>query len=217
MIEREFDTQLVTAAFALGADEGWAKVSAAGAARRAGLDLALARTRFGSRLEILRKFGEQADLAAITGALSEGPVRDRLFDILLRRFDFLQAHRAGVAALLKFLPLDPPLALYLTRASLGSMAWLLEAGGVCAQGLRGQLAARGLLLVWAHGLRAWLRDETEDLSMTMAAVDTALNRADALMARFCAPGPGRNAAADASFDDPEAPELPLPPDPTGLA
>ena len=217
MTESDFDPQLVGAAFAMGADAGWAKVSAAGAARRAGLDLVQARARFASRVHILRKVGEQADVAALTGALADGPVRDRLFDILLRRFDYLQAQRAGVVALLKYLPTDPPLALYLARASLGSMGWLLEGAGVPARGLRGQLATRGLLLVWAHGLRAWLRDETEDLSATMAAVDTALNRADALAARFCAPGPAAASTADASFTEAEPPEFPLPPDPSGVA
>ena len=217
MTEGDFDTQLVRAAFAMGADVGWARVSAAGAARSAGLDLVQARARFASRVHILRKFGEQADVAALTGALSDGPVRDRLFDILLRRFDYLQAQRAGVVALLKYLPTDPPLALYLARASLRSMGWMLEGAGVSARGLRGQLATRGLLLVWAHGLRAWLRDETEDLSATMAAVDTALNRADALAQRFCAPGAATLNTTDAAFAEAEGPELPLPPDLSGIA
>src|SRR5580698_10905997 len=95
MTDAEFDSNLVTVAFALGAEKGWRKVSAAAAARRAGLDLAEARGRFGSRGSILRKFGELADRHALTGALAEGPIRDRLFDVLLRRFDFLQMHRAG--------------------------------------------------------------------------------------------------------------------------
>ncbi|HUW79819.1 MAG TPA: TetR family transcriptional regulator, partial [Acidocella sp.] len=107
MTDTDFDQALVTAAFALGADEGWRMVSAAAAARRAGLDLGRARARFGAHGEILRKFGELADRAALTGALIEGPVRDRLFDVLMRRFDFLQAHRAGVLALLKPLALEP--------------------------------------------------------------------------------------------------------------
>jgi hypothetical protein len=39
-------------------------------------------------------------------------------------------------------------------------------------------------VVWALGLRAWMNDETADLSTTMAAVDVALNRADQVAARF---------------------------------
>jgi ubiquinone biosynthesis protein COQ9 len=223
MTDTQFDTALVTAAFALGAEEGWRNVSAAAAARRAGLDLAVARERFGSRGGILRKFGELADRAALTGAVTEGPVRDRLFDILLLRFDFLQAHRAGVIALLKTLPLEPALALCLARANLASMGWILEAAGVASKGVRGEVRKRGLLLVWGYGVRAWMRDESADLSATMAAVDSALKRADSVAARFAhhppapAPQPGPETPEDIPFDVPPDPDLPFPEDPSGLA
>ena len=216
MTDAEFDLSLVGAAFALGAEEGWRKVSAAAAARRAGLDLAEARERFVMPGAILRKFGELADIAAIHGAVTEGPVRDRLFDILMRRFDFLQAHRAGVVALLKALPAEPVLAVCLARGTLASMGWLLEAAGVESTGLRGELRRRGLGLVWAYGVQAWLRDESADLTATMAAVDTALNRADSVASRFAAaPPPPVDAPFEAPVLDPDLP--PFPEDPSAVA
>ena len=48
MTDMEFDTALVSAAFSLGAAEGWRNVSPAAAARRAGLDLAATRQRYRS-------------------------------------------------------------------------------------------------------------------------------------------------------------------------
>jgi hypothetical protein len=207
----DFDLSLVGAAFGLAADEGWARVSAAAAARRAGLDLAVARARFGSAGAILRKFGELADIAAVKGALVEGPVRDRLFGVVMQRFDFLQAHRGGVVALLKGLPAEPGLALCLARANLASMGWLLEACAVESKGWRGELRKRGLMLVWGYGVQAWLRDESADLSATMAAVDTALNRADAIAARFTPA-----VAADVPFEAAVEPQAPFPEDPSGV-
>ncbi len=193
---------LVNAAFALGAQKGWRHVSVPAAARHAGLDLVQARMAFPSTGAILRAFGRMADAAALTGSLNDGSVRDRLFDSLLRRFDFLQAHRAGVIALLKFLPACPPLALLLLELNLSSMGWLLEGAGVDATGLRGAARKRGLLLVWAYGMRAWLRDESADLSATMAAVDTALARAESFALRYApaAPAPAPSPAPD----EPEA-------------
>ncbi len=183
MNDTAFDSALVDAAFALGAQKGWRHVSAAAAARHAGLDLARARMRFACTGSILGHFGRLADAAALQGALDTGSTRDSLFDILLRRFDFLQSHRAGVLALLKFLPGCPPLALALAEMNLASMGWLLEGAGVNATGLRGAAKKRGLLLVWLYGLNAWARDESEDLAATMAAVDTALARAEAFATR----------------------------------
>jgi ubiquinone biosynthesis protein COQ9 len=191
MTDQDFDETLVTAAFALAADEGWHRVTAAAAARRAGLDMVMARERFGATGAILLKFGQIADARALAHALSEGPVRDRLFDTLMRRFDYLQAHRAGVVALFKYLPSQPVMALLLARTTVQSMGWLLEAAGEASTGPVGAVKARGLAVVWGLGVRAWIDDESEDLTATMAAVDTALNRADALVARFM---PGRSAS-----------------------
>jgi ubiquinone biosynthesis protein COQ9 len=183
MDDSAFDIALVDAAFALGAEKGWRHVSAAAAARYAELDLARARLRFPHTGAVLKQFGRLADAAALKGALEDASVRDILFDILLRRFDFLQTHRAGVLALLKALPACPPLALALAEMNLTSMGWLLEGAGVDATGLRGAARKRGLLLVWLYGMQAWARDESEDLAATMAAVDKALARAEAFASR----------------------------------
>ena len=184
MNDTAFDSALVDAAFALGAQKGWRHVSAAAAARHAGLDLARARMRFACTGSILGHFGRLADAAALQGALDTGSTRDSLFDILLRRFDFLQSHRAGVLALLKFLPGCPPLALALAEMNLASMGWLLEGAGVEATGIGGALRKRGLLAVWFYGLRAWAEDESPDIAATMAAVDTALARAENFVERL---------------------------------
>jgi hypothetical protein len=214
-MDMDFDASLVTAAFDLGATAGWAKVTAASAARHAGLDLPQARTDFTTRSDILVKFGELADRFALSGALAEGAVRDRLFDILLRRFDFLQTHRAGVVALLKILPVEPALALCLARGTLNSMGWMLEGAGESSTGIMGELRKRGLGVVWAYGMRAWLRDESPDLTATMAAVDTALERADSIAARFVPRPP--SVPADENFAVPTDPELPFPEDPSAVA
>jgi hypothetical protein len=188
MNDENFDATLVASAFAIAGARGWRHVSAAAAAREAGLDLATARERFAGHGPILRRFGQLADQHALTGALTEGTVKDRLFDVLLRRVDFLQSHRAGVIALLRILPLKTHLAAWLAQETEISMGWMLEAAGLEALGPRGAIRKKGLLAVWAWGVRAWLRDESVDLSATMAAFDVALSRADQIAARF-APEP----------------------------
>ncbi len=178
MEHAEFDRALIAAAFAEIAAVGWSRFSVAGAARSAGLDLALARTRFPCRATLLLRLGRIADTAALTGALTDGSVRDRLFDMLMRRIDTLQEHRPGMLALLRALPTDPATALLLAVASRSSMGWMLEAAGVSATGPLGELRRKGLLAVWLWTLRAWQHDETADLAATMAALDQALVRAD---------------------------------------
>jgi AcrR family transcriptional regulator len=177
MSEQELDHALIAAAFQRAADVGWARLTIADAAREAGLSLAEARERFPSKHALLWRFGRRLDHTALAAAPAEGPVRDRLFDLLMSRFDGMKPHRAGIHALLRHLPGDPLTTLELTCATRHSMRWMLNAVGLSTFGLRGRLRIQGLMAVWLWSLRAFQRDESEDLSATMAALDTALNRA----------------------------------------
>lgn len=176
--DAQFDAALIGAAFDQAALLGWAEVSVAAAARAAGLPLERARARFPGRSAVLLRFGVLADQAALAQPSDESSERERLFDMLMRRFDAMQPHREGILSLLRGLPFDPAAAALLYAANLRSMAWMLEGAGVPSAGLQGTLRVHGLLGVWLSTLRAWEQDGSPDLSATMAALDRALNRAE---------------------------------------
>ncbi|MBV8914040.1 MAG: TetR family transcriptional regulator [Acetobacteraceae bacterium] len=202
MDNAEFDRAVVKAVFEQAAVRGWADTSLVEAAQDAQLDLTRVRARFPGRGAVLMRFGVQADQAALGGASTNGAPREKLFDMLMNRFEALQAHRGGMMALLQALRVDPATAVLLYGATLRSMKWLLEAAGVPASGLMGQLRVHGLMAVWLYALRAWERDESEDLSATMAAVDRGLDRA--MQAERGVPG--RRAMQDGPAPEPPAPE-----------
>lgn len=213
MSDAEFDKALVGAAFALAGESGWGAVSVAEAARAAGLDLARARERFPGRAAILLRLGRLADQAALAQPPSEGTVRDRLFYLLMERIDVMQDHRAGVLALLRRLPFEPGTALLLDCATRRSMRWMLDTAGVRTSGVRGEVRVRGLYGVWLWTMRAWQQDETDDISGTMSALDTALQRAGQIAACLGGPAaPAGPAAAEPEALEPEPPE-PEPPAP----
>lgn len=207
MDDNDFDTALLTFAFRIAAERGWRAVSVAGAARAAGLPLDRARARFRDRTSLLLRFGQHADRLALAAGVSDGPVRDRLFEILMRRIDALQAQRDGVLALFRALPTDPMTAGLLATATLGSMAWMLEAAGIEATGVMGRLRVQGLMVVWLATVRAWTRDNGEDLSATMAALDAALRRADQVQGwvdrRGAAAADAPDAPADGAAEPPD--------------
>ena len=206
MTDDEFDAALIGGAFTLAARDGWRAVSVIAAAREAALTLDRARSRFAGRDAILLRFGRLADAQALAEAPATGPVRERLFDLLMRRFDALQTHRAGVRALLRGLPTDPLSALMLAAATERSMRWMLEAAGAPATGLSGELAARGLVAVWLYTLRAWQTDDSADLATTMAALDRALARAEQV-AGWLLPAPPAESGPK-PFPEPAAPPDP---------
>jgi ubiquinone biosynthesis protein COQ9 len=178
MDDAAFDRTLIAAAFQLAAERGWRAVNVARAARAGGLPLDRARARFCGRHALLVRFGRLADQDALADAAAEGPVRDRLFDLLMRRIDVHQVHRAGVLALLRALPGEPATALLLALATRHSMRWMLHAAGVSTSGPGGELRVKGLVAVWLWVLRTWRTDASEDLAATMASLDAALRRAE---------------------------------------
>ena len=210
MDDQALDQALIAAGFEQIAAHGWHSFSVAAAARAAGLPLDRARARCSCRARFLLRFGRIADAATLAGADQEGPTRDRLFDLLMRRIDVMQAHRPGVIALLKALPLDPPAALLLANSSLVSMGWILEAAGIEAGGPMGQLRRKGLLAVWLWTLRAWERDGSEDLSATMAALDQALDKAGQVAAWLR--GRGERAAEPVAEPGAKQDDAPPPPE-----
>lgn len=174
------DAKLIATALRIAAERGWSSVSVALAAREAGISLSWARGRFPTRASILLALGRSADEAVLVEPPDSGSVRDQLFDLLMRRIDAFQAHRAGVVAVLRGLPSDPATALMLACATRRSMRWMLDTAGVATGGLLGEIRVRGLVAVWLWTIRAWERDDSEDLAATMAALDTALTRAESL-------------------------------------
>src|SRR4030081_1459719 len=108
----------------------------------------------------------------------EETARDRLFDVMMRRYDALRPPPAGLGAVRRARPRDPLLARSMGPALRRSMAAMLEAASVPSDGLGGALRQNGLLAIHYAVSRVFDRDETTDLSKTMAALDSRLKMAE---------------------------------------
>lgn len=186
--------RLAQAALALAHERGWRDLSLAEAAMRAGVSLADARECFpdkGALLAWLMGASDRHALAQGRADAEETP-RDRLFEVLMRRFDALQTRREGLVAILRGLPGDPlPAACLLPRFAV-SIAWMLEAAGISASGPLGTLRVNAIAAVYLSTLRVWLEDDSADMARTMAALDSGLRRVEQLGRGL--PGPLRRAA-----------------------
>ena len=211
------DDPVLTAFWRVLAGSGWSALTLRAVAAEAGVPLSEIRRRFGCQLGLLRAHAAALDAGVIEGTLDDATstARDRLFDVLMRRIDLMQADRAGIIRLMRDLPRDPFLALWLATEQPRAMGWMLEAAGLEASGPRGALRAQGLGVVWLATLRAWEKDESADLSATMAALDRALDQADRAARSF---GLGReeNQPDDTPTDTPAAEDA-APEDPAGPA
>ncbi len=190
MAERgEIADRAVEAALRLIAARGWLAVGMADVAHEAGISLADLRAIFPCKSAILSTFRHRTDARVLAecGPFDPGDsVRDRLFDVLMQRFDALEPHRGAVQRLLEDLPRDPAAALGVLPGLLVSMGWMLEAAGLSSGGWQGAFKAKGLAVVWLATLRVWLVDEGPDYPRTMAALDRNLRRVDWLARRLFA-------------------------------
>jgi AcrR family transcriptional regulator len=195
-------TRLIETALALAALQGWQQTGLAEIAREAEVPLAEARSLFASKSALLAAFVariDQAMLAGIGDDLAGEPVRDRLFDVVMRRFDAMAPYKDGIAAILRDLSRDPAaLACFLGGPARRSIDWMLDGAGVPSWGPLQPLQRKGMGLVFAGALRAWLGDDSPDLAKTMAALDKGLRRAESVLRLL----PGRRRAAPHDADAP---------------
>jgi AcrR family transcriptional regulator len=192
--------RIIDAALDLAAETGWSRLSLAGIADRAGISLADLHAEFATKPAILDAFLQRVDQRVLdAGAVdAQGSARDRLFEVLMRRFDALQAHKAAAVAIARDIP-DPGVWLVGGAGFLRSMAWMLEAAGLSSAGIGGFLRVQGAALVCLGATRTWLGDESEDMGATMAALDRGLRRAESLFSVISG-GAGRAAPAEDALD-----------------
>ncbi|RYJ02883.1 MAG: TetR family transcriptional regulator, partial [Acetobacteraceae bacterium] len=128
----ETDSRLVAGLWQVVAAHGWPGLSMRRVANASGIPAAEIRRRCPSPCDLLALHGKVMDQAVLEGTVPGAPVdtntpRDRVFDVLMRRIDAMQPHRAGILRLFEDLKQDPLLALLLLASLPKSMAWMLEA------------------------------------------------------------------------------------------
>jgi ubiquinone biosynthesis protein COQ9 len=110
-------------------------------------------------------------------------VRDRLFDVLMGRFDGMEENRASWVSILAGEKFDvlSQFARRARRARTG--AWALEASGVTASDMRGAGRAIGIARILRLVEKAWV-DDGPDLAKTMARLDQELRKGEEWVERL---------------------------------
>jgi len=171
--------KIVDAFMALLADKPFEDITPSEIAASAGLTLADVRGEFGSPLAIVAAFMKDIDRAVLSKRdedLGEEPARERLFDILMQRFEALAPYKAAIRSLARSATRNPGLAFALNGLSVRSQQWMLAAADIGSSGPKGLVRAQGLSMIFSSVARTWLKDEDEGHARTMAALDRALAR-----------------------------------------
>lgn len=164
------------------AEKGFADVALRDVADAAGLSLAELYKVYPDKVALVAAFMAKIDAEVLAGTPArsdpEETARDRLFDVMMRRYDALRSYRGALGAIRPAATRDPMLALAMGPALRRSMAAMLEAASIPSEGLSGALRQNGLLAIHYAVSRVYDKDETTDLSKTMAALDSRLKIAE---------------------------------------
>ncbi|MFP6731706.1 MAG: hypothetical protein VCD50_16330 [Alphaproteobacteria bacterium] len=175
---------IIKTALALAESQGWRDTRLGDIADTAKLPLGDLLAIYPSKTAIIAAYSRQIDCdvtKAIDPELAGEPPRDRLFDVMMRRFDVLAPDREALRSIIGAAVCDPVSAVCNAFTLRRSMVMMLEAASISASGLSGIIRVKGLAAIYLSVLRVWLNDDSEDMAQTMSALDRALRRAEFLL------------------------------------
>ena len=178
--------RIVDALMELAAEQSFDEVTISAIADRAGVSLADFRDAFPSKGAVLAAFNRRIDRIVLDGTtadMADENTKERLFDVLMRRFDALAPYRAAIESIVAWARREPIAAARLNAMALNSMRFMMEAAGADSEGPVGALKLQGLTLAWARLVNVWLADDDPGMAATMADLDRTLRRGDMLIAR----------------------------------
>jgi AcrR family transcriptional regulator len=169
-------------------DKGYGDVTLRDVAAAADISLADLYRLHPDKVALVSAFLARTDAAVLAGtpreADPEETARDRLFEVMMRRYDALKPHRAAWRAIARAAMRDPLLALALAPAVRRSVGAMLEAAGLASDGISGAVRQNGLMAIHAAVSRVFESDDSADLSKTMAALDGRLKTAERWAQQF---------------------------------
>jgi AcrR family transcriptional regulator len=180
------DQAMVQAAMDIAAAGDWTSCRLVDIAVAAGLNPSTLPTRYRNKTDVLRALADKLDaevLAAVDGSANDPniPVRERLLEALMQRFDAMAPCKAGIAGVLRTIPLSPSTMPHGVLALARSMKATLDMVNIPSGGISGAFRAKGLAVAFLDGLRVWIGDDSPDLSATMRRLDERLKQAEGVI------------------------------------
>lgn len=176
----------VDALMRLATERSWDQIELPDIATEAGLTLSQLRGLFPSKLAMLggvTRIVDDAVLADSSDDLAGEPVKERMFDLVMRRLDAMAPYKTGLRKIAPAIRRDPLALAALNRGAVNSWRYMLASAGIPTEDALGALRVQGAVLLMARVSEAWLDDDEPEMSKTMARLDRELKTAGRIMAR----------------------------------
>jgi AcrR family transcriptional regulator len=216
--------KIIDAALHLAAEEGWSRLALDKIATKADVNLSALRKEFHSKPQILAAFSRMLDDAVMTKVEVEPDIstRERLFDVLMTRFELMAPYKEGSLRIYNDLHRHPTQGMAQLCVQARSQYWMLTAAGIAADGPASLLRVPGLMGIYTNVFDTWLHDDDPRLAKTMAVLDQYMEKAEKIMQRLgnirgaverlkCAVAPSRCKPKKASEQKQPSPQEEVPP------
>lgn len=167
------------AALGLAAGKPWSEITLAEVASQAGLTLQDFHG-VATREDILEAMDAYFDRAmSAEGVPDDTSPRERLFDVIMKRFEAMEPYRDGLRELMKFRESSLSHVVRLPVHRHATASWALASAGVDDDtGAPASLKRLAVAFVIGETERAWRREKSADFALTMAALDKGLRRSE---------------------------------------
>ena len=139
-------SKAVRTAFDLAKERSWGDIRLTDIAQAANLDLSDLRREFSCKSDIIRAFQKEVDAEVLSRARPAGEAqspRDRLFDVIMTRFEVMQPYKQALKRISSYLCCRPGEAAPLLCGSLVSQYWMLAGSGAKLDGPARPAAGQG--------------------------------------------------------------------------
>ncbi|TNE27374.1 MAG: TetR/AcrR family transcriptional regulator [Alphaproteobacteria bacterium] len=182
MTEHEQKRQkILAAALELAAKRAWESVSLLDIARKAGVPhqdiTAVFPQKYDITSAVLRDIDDRMSIEDLGLDGERDSLKDRLFEIVMFRFDLLAEDREAMVSMLKPAMQSLEQAAQHKQGFCHSMRLIIEKAEMdCDHVLKEDILIAALGLVYMMTVRIWLQDDSPDMTRTMAALDRYLER-----------------------------------------
>ena len=176
--------KIISATLKLAEARRWQDISIENIAEAAKVKLNIVNKEFSSKLMILDAFNRQLDRQMakdFSDIEITGSIREKLFEILMYRFDTLDKYKKALKSIYKgTVPFDPLASTFGLKNLNKSMEVALNITGTPTRTPIGCIKTKFLLIIFIRSFITWLEDDSPDMAKTMSKLDDGLAKAEIL-------------------------------------